>query len=153
MKYSQKQVLVISVFVITLILSPVVENWAGKPKDNFPLSYYPMFSKKRKATYGVYYLIGYDQEQNRHIIPYQFAGTGGFNQVRRQIKKAAKSENAVSFTQKIAQKIAAKKQAPYSQLERIELVKGYYHLENYFSKLDTLPVHERTIACSKIKKS
>ncbi|GAA4271571.1 hypothetical protein U6A24_13375 [Aquimarina gracilis] len=152
MKYSQKQAMLISFTILALVLSPIVENWASKPKDNFPFSYYPMFSKKRKATYGVYYFVGYDTNQNRHIIPYKFAGTGGFNQVRRQIKKAARSNKASEYTQKVAERIALKNNYPYSQLERIELVKGYYHLEKYFSKKDTLPVHERKIAFYKIER-
>ncbi len=152
MKYSQKQATLISIFIIALVLSPVIENWASKPKDNFPLSYYPMFSRERKATYGLYYFVGYDSAQNRYAIPYKAAGTGGFNQVRRQIKKAARSDRANAFTQKVAERIAKKKGYPYSNLARIELVKGYYHLEKYFLKKDTLPVHERKIAIHKIKR-
>ncbi|MBQ4819291.1 hypothetical protein [Aquimarina sp. MMG016] len=152
MKYSQQQAILISISIIVLILSPILENWASKPNDNFPLSYYPMFSKKRNATYGLYYFVGYDSNQNRYKIPYKLAGTGGFNQVRRQIKKAARSDNAKVFTQKVAERIAAKKKYPYAKLKRIELVKGYYHLEKYFLKLDTLPVHERIVVHYKIER-
>ncbi len=152
MKYSQKQAMLISIIILALVLSPIIENWVSKPKDSFPFSYYPMFSKKRKATYGVYYFVGYDAGQNRHIIPYKFAGTGGFNQVRRQIKKAARSNKVNEFTQTVAKRIAKKKSLPYSKLERIELVKGYYHLEKYFLRQDTLPVHERKIAFYKIER-
>lgn len=146
MKYSQNQAILASVFTITLILSPVLENWAGKPKDNFPLSYYPMFSKKRNATYAVYYFVGYDSAENRHKISYKLAGTGGFNQVRRQIKKKARSSEAKAFTQQVAEQVTKMKHPPYSELERIELVKGYYHLENYFLKQDTLPLVEKKLA-------
>ncbi len=152
MQYSQQQAIFISVFIIILILSPLLENWASKPKDNFPLSYYPMFSKKRKATYGLYYFVGYDADQNRHKISYKIAGTGGFNQVRRQIKKAAKSSNADLYTKKVAERIIKRKEHPYDKLIKIELVKGYYHLEKYFLKQDTLPVHERKVAHYKIKR-
>ncbi|WP_299438516.1 hypothetical protein [uncultured Aquimarina sp.] len=152
MQYSQNQAILTSVLVILLVLSPVIENWASKPKDNFPLSYYPMFSKKRQVTYGMYYFVGYDTAQNRYKISYKLAGTGGFNQVRRQIKKAARSDKAEAYTQEVAKRIANKKEYPYSELVRIELVKGYYHLENYFLKQDTLPVHERKVAFHKIKK-
>ncbi len=152
MKYSQKQAIIISFIILGLVLSPIVENWSSKPKDSFPFSYYPMFSKKRKATYGVYYFVGYDMDQNRHIVSYKLAGTGGFNQVRRQIKKAARSDKALEFTQKVAERISQKKGLPYSELQRIELVKGYYHLEKYFLKQDTLPVHERKIALYKIER-
>ncbi|TPN83002.1 hypothetical protein [Aquimarina algicola] len=152
MKYSQNQAILASVVVLGLLLSPVIQNWVNKPKDNFPLSYYPMFSMKRGVTYGVYHLVGYDEAQNRYHIPYRLTGTGGFNQVRRQIKKAARSENAAEFTKQVAQKIAKKKKEPYTKINRVELVRGYYHLENYFLKKDTLPVREKKIAHYNIKK-
>ena len=152
MKYSQKRATWFISFVMLLVLSPVVENWASKPKDNFPLSYYPMFSKKRKTTYSMYYLVGYDIHQNRYNIHYKLAGTGGFNQVRRQIQKAGRSNNPQIFIQQLAEQIAQKKRLPYIEMERVELVKGYYHLENFFKKLDTLPIMEKTIALQTIKR-
>lgn len=152
MKYSRNQAILASIFVIVLVLSPVTENWETRPKDSFPISYYPMFSKKRDATYGLYYFVGYDSVQNRYKIPYKLAGTGGFNQVRRQIKKKARSSKAEAFTQQVAERVAENKRLPYSGLVRIELVKGYYHLENYYLKQDTLPVSEKRLAFHIIEK-
>ncbi len=151
MKYSQKQAICASIIVVVLVLSPIWQNWASNPKDSFPLSYYPMFSKKREATYGVYYFVGYDTAKNRYTIPYKMAGTGGFNQVRRQIKKKARSSNAQAFTQQVAARIGKENRYPYNKLLHIELVKGYYHLENYFLQQDTLPVYEKTLAVQLIK--
>lgn len=152
MKYSKHQALILCFITTILVLSPIFQNWVDSPKDSFPLSYYPMFSKERKTTYGMYYLTGYDKDENKYIIPYRFAGSGGFNQVRRQIAKAAKSCNAQEFVMKVAEKVADRDDHPYADLSRIELVKGYYHLENYFKKNDTLPVHERVIALCSIER-
>lgn len=151
MKYTQNQAIVGSMIILVFIMFPVVENWREKPKDSFPLSYYPMFSHKRGATYGVYYFVGYDSAENRYKIPYKLAGTGGFNQVRRQIKKKARSTRAKAFTQQVAERVTKQRDYPFNQLVRIELVKGYYHLENYFVKNDTLPTREYLISYHKIE--
>ena len=49
----------------------------------------------------MYYFVGYDSLQNRYKIPYKLIGTGGFNQVRRQLQKSArqgKGEQLSLFT-------------------------------------------------------
>ncbi|BFP42454.1 hypothetical protein FGF1_32990 [Flavobacteriaceae bacterium GF1] len=150
MNFSKTQALVFSIVVLLLVLSPVVQNWAKHPKDSFPLSYYPMFAKKRTQNYGLYYVVGQDTLGQDFRIPYKLAGTGGFNQVRRQINKARKKEKGLPFLQKVAGNIAKKEPQLYDRLMALELVKGYYHLEGYFLEKDTLPVLERKIAIYKI---
>src|SRR5262245_41098893 len=77
----------VSLAMIGAVLWPIQQNWREKPVDNFPLSYYPMFSAKREATEAFHYLLGHDAQGARYIIPYQFAGSGGLNSVRRQIRR------------------------------------------------------------------
>lgn len=110
-----------------------------------------MFAKKRSQNYGLYYVVGVDTLEERIRIPYKLAGTGGFNQVRRQINRAGKSEKGQPFLKKTANTIAKKNSRLYGKLTSLELVKGYYSLEGYFLKSDTLPVLERKIATYKIK--
>lgn len=145
MKLSKNQVGAIGLIALGIVMYPVTENWADDPKDSFPFSYYPMFSKKRDKMYGLYYVVGYDSTDNKVDIPYRLLGTGGFNQVRRQIKKATKNKGGVPFLKNVAKRIQKKDGQRYERLTRIELVKGYYHIENYFLKSDTLPVLERAI--------
>jgi hypothetical protein len=83
-----------SVVMLGATLAPVVENWKEQPQDSFPLSYYPMFSANRAEKYQVHYIVGLDQQGNRHLISYKFAGHGGFNQVRRQINKIVRDSRA-----------------------------------------------------------
>ena len=73
--------------MVAAVFSPVAENWRDHPSDGFPLSYYPMFSRQRGEVYRQTHLVGVDAENNRILIPYRFAGAGGFNQVRRQINR------------------------------------------------------------------
>ncbi|MEM8508822.1 MAG: hypothetical protein AAF717_13380 [Bacteroidota bacterium] len=151
MNFSKTQALVFSITMVLVVLSPIAQNWAKRPKDSFPLSYYPMFAKKRTQNYGLYYVVGRDTLGQRTRIPYKLAGTGGFNQVRRQINKARKTEGGIPFLQKVARNIAKKAPELYTILVGLELIKGYYHLEGYFIENDTLPVLERKIATFKIE--
>ena len=143
---------IFSIVVLLLVLSPVGENWSKTPKDNFPLSYYPMFSKKREATYTLRYVVGYDEQQRRYNIPYHYIGNGGFNQVRRQIIKQCKNGKSKKLAKKVARRLAKSKDPLYQDLERIEVVKGTYNFEIYFEIGDKTPLKEKVLCTQKIVK-
>src|SRR5213080_1334672 len=54
-------------------VAPVAQNWRPHPKDDFPFSYYPMFSEKRGEIYAVSYMVGLDGQGSRTLISYRFA--------------------------------------------------------------------------------
>ena len=142
--------MICTLLLLGAILAPITENWQAKPKDDFPLSYYPMFSYKRGETYSLRYVVGYDANGERYKIPYKVIGTGGFNQVRRQINKRSKrGEGEVLLTQ-VADRIVGYDKKPYSDLVQLKLVKGTYHFDTYFLTDDKSPIKEKIISEKKI---
>ncbi len=142
---------IFSITVGLAVLSPVTENWAKKPADDFPLSYYPMFSARRDVHYSVNYLVGHDSLNNRHIIPYKFIGRGGFNQVRRQLNRNVKRKKYKSTTHKVAKKVSKSRQPPFTELKEIHLVKGTYNMDVYFTE-HKMPAEEETLFIQPIKR-
>jgi len=135
-----------SILILAALLWPVQENFERKPEDDFPLSYYPMFSHKRKATYSMPYVVGYDSLQNRYFIPYKYAGTGGFNQVRRQMRQMVRENRHEELIVRVAERLEDRKRAPFDKLERIELVKGKYHFEDFFLHDQREPISEKILS-------
>lgn len=133
---------IFSVVTILAILWPVRQNWKENPRDEFPFSYYPMFSHKRKSTHSLPYFVGYDVTGNRHFIPYKYAGTGGFNQVRKQINKRARQGDVEAITKKVAKKLSRSKKSPYNQIVRVEMVRGRYNMDDFFMSGNKLPIKE-----------
>lgn len=123
----------ISVLVVLVVLSPVVQNWRKKPSDSFPLSYFPMFTQKRQPEMKVTYLVGLDGAGNRHKVPYKFAGNGGLNQVRKQIAAKVRRDEAEDLCGKVAQKLAKRDAPPYADLTEVRVVTGKYSLDGYFT--------------------
>ncbi|HMQ48713.1 MAG TPA: hypothetical protein PKA00_15115 [Saprospiraceae bacterium] len=138
--------LIFSIGLVLAVSYPVVENWKSAPKDNFPLSYYPMFSQKRAENYTLNYAVGYDTLGHRHIIPYQYAGKGGMNQVRRQINKKCRKGEAQKLAQKIAKAIKKSENRTLKQLECIEIIRGQYNLDDYFIHPNPKPLFEEQLA-------
>ncbi|MCG8321596.1 MAG: hypothetical protein MI921_18985 [Cytophagales bacterium] len=143
---------IFSVIMIMAILWPVRQNWVENPQDEFPFSYYPMFSHKRKATHSLPYFVGYDISGKRHYIPYKYAGPGGFNQVRRQINKRARQGDVEELTKKVATRLARTNKAPYNELVRVEMVRGRYNLDDFFMSENKLPIKETVYSYQNIEK-
>ena len=135
-----------SAVLIGALIWPIRENWRKKPKDNFPLSYYPMFSHKRDNTYTMRYFVGYDSTRNRYCIPYKYLGTGGFNQVRRQVRKKIKSGDREELTRQVAVRLAQSNRKDFKRLVSVACVKGTYHLEDYFLANEKLPLSETVLS-------
>ncbi len=150
MYLSKTMSVVVSMLVLGAIAWPMAENWKPKPKDNFPLSYFPMFSAKRDSVHSLSYAVGYDANNQRCYIPYSYLGSGGFNQVRRQVNKKARQGKCDKLAEKAANRLEKCKNAPFCNLQRVEIVTGYYDLDQYFNGGSKLPLRETILTTQAI---
>jgi hypothetical protein len=122
-----------SLLVVGAVLWPVAQNWRETARDSFPLSYYPMFSAKRRKNVSVNYLVGLDERGGRHLLPYTYAGRGGLNQARRQINRLVREGKADDLCRTVSSRVARKKKGPYAGVTTVQVVTGRYRLADYFS--------------------
>ena len=98
------------------VLYPIIQNWRRHPRDSFPLSYYPMFSARRGDTAEVTYAQGVTSSGAHVPLHYSHIGTGGLNQVRRQLRRLVRDGGADETCRRVARRVA---RAPDSQLRDI----------------------------------
>src|SRR5262245_21420398 len=122
----------LSLAMVGAVLWPLHQNWSDKPRDNFPLSYYPMFSTKRQATETFYYMLGRDAEGGRYLIPYTFAVPGGLNSVRRRIRRIVEEGRATDLGRSVAKRVSRKDALPWSKIVTVAVVRGRYVVDDYF---------------------
>jgi hypothetical protein len=122
-----------SLLTVCAVLWPVVENWRKKPKDDFPLSHYPMFSAKRPKSASFTYLVGLGASGERHVLPHTHAGAGGLNQIRKHIRKAVVGGKADELARLVAARIILDEQERFSGVVTVQVVTGKYRLEDYFA--------------------
>lgn len=152
MFHSKLSATIASTLLLIVVAWPVLENWHPQAKDDFPLSYYPMFSAKRDSTSRLRYFVGYDSTGRRHCISHNYIGKGGMNQVRRQINKYARQGSGQKLAKKVARRVAKSREWPFCQLTYLELVEGEYHVDNYFIRGDKTPLSETVICRQAIEK-
>ena len=143
MTYGKPGAALASLILLLFVFAPVTQNWEAKPEDGFPFSYYPMFAKERGATEHVYHVIGLDGRGSSYDLPYQLAGSGGFNQVRRQIRKHARGGGGERLIEKVARRVAGRTEHPYDKLVELRLVRDTYTTEDYLLKGHRAPARQK----------
>jgi hypothetical protein len=140
-----------SIVLLAVVASPIVENWKSPSHDDFPLSFYRMFSEVRSDTQRVTYLVGLDSQGGRVLLPYQYAGPGGMNQVRQQINKRVKTGDATKLCRTVASRVArAGSRLP--ELRTIEITTGTFRMSDYF-RGRSAPVSENVSARCNVDQS
>jgi hypothetical protein len=128
----KKRAAFLSLVMIGAVLWPIHQNWRNDPNDNFPLSYYPMFSNRRDAIENFWYVLGRDAQGKRYLIPYKLIGDGGGNQVRRQLRKIMNEGRAPELAQSVAKRLARRDKAPWSEIVTVEVCRGKYVVDDFF---------------------
>ncbi|WP_462417526.1 hypothetical protein [Kytococcus sp. Marseille-QA3725] len=133
--------------LVTLVASPVVQNLRppAERRDGFPLSHYPMFTARRKATGTVHHLLGITADGTEHVLHHRHAGIGGLNQVRRQITRRVRSGDAQELADRVARSVARSAELPEREVVRVRVVSSKHVYDDFFAG-DRTPVRRRVRA-------
>lgn len=119
---------------VLVVGSPIRENF--KPpeerEDDFPLSYYPMFSQKRGRAASLHHLLGIGADGVEHILPHTLAGSGGLNQVRRQINRYVREERADKLARRVAHNVGRSVNPTYASVEKVQVVTSRHRYDDWF---------------------
>jgi hypothetical protein len=117
--------------VVGAALWPLVQyrRPAEKRVDGFPLSYYPMFSPKREQYGTVSYAVGVRADGSRERLPYYALGTGGVNQVRRQLSRSIHRNRVDRHAEMLAERISQRPDC--ADVVRVEIVQTRFDFDAY----------------------
>jgi len=125
----------ISIFCMLVIASPILENWKDEPKDDFPLSYYPLFLKKRGEKTVVSYLYGADKDKNYYTIPNYYVIPGvGFNSARKQISRIIINNQALELCEFTAKVLRIIDEEPFNKISHLAVVSSRVNIEDFMNK-------------------
>ncbi len=133
-------------------LAPLTEHVRETPRDDFPLSYYPMFTARRGAIEEVVYMKAIDDRGVGRPLPYKIAGAGGLNQTRRQIGRIVRDGRADELCRAIAVKVARGGKYSLADVVEVQVVTGEYHLASYFTGASRVPVKEVVHATARVER-
>lgn len=135
------------------ILFAPLRHYAGSPKavqrqkvehDSFPVSTYPMFSADRKGRVTVPHVVGLTATGQRRPLHYRHYGTGGLNQVRKQLARALRRGAAADVAQRYADSLAVSARRKDQDIVTVLVVRSRFAFDDYFApeQPDTTPFRE-----------
>lgn len=136
---------ILSLGICSAVLAPLLQYRRNPPVDSFPLSHYPMFTKKRGRRARVTHLVGIDARGEHTPLPYTLAGRGGLNQVRKHLTRAVQAGRADRLCRSVAASVARSHDPAFADVVTVQLVTGTYRLAKYFAG-ETGPVAVRVHA-------
>ena len=139
----------VSLALVAVLLWPVGQNWADMPEDGFPLSHYPMFTAQRAETTIVFHAVAVDAAGRQFNLPGYYAGPGGMNTVRRQMRKMALQGRAQELADRVAARLQRSRAAARVGAVRVEVVESAYHIRRYFTDVRR-PVTRTTHASASV---
>lgn len=136
------------------VMLPIHEDFRGAYGDSFPFSWYPMFSRPRPDPDRTNYVYGLTKEGKRQTIVSRHYVSGGMNQARRQLSRMVEtSEGAKKVCERAAKAAAKRKSGAMSEIERVRVVRAYFHMEKYFGERDKTPVREEVYATCMVRRN
>ncbi len=124
---------VASIALLVIVLSPIIQNWREDPVDGFPLSYFPMFTTVREGRTRLTHPIGIRADGSEVSLHYKVVGSGGMNQVRRQIRSRVKRGEAEELCREIAERVARSDRQEHRDLVAVAVVRDRFELDAFFS--------------------
>ena len=122
-----------SLALVVALLWPVGQNWADVPEDGFPLSYYPMFTKPREPTTVIHHVVAVDASGTQVNLPGYYAGPGGMNTTRRQMRKMVFEGRAQELAERVARRLQRNGRAARMGVVRVEVVESTYDIKRFFA--------------------
>lgn len=118
----------LSAAILGAVVAPIRQNWRKAPRDGFPLSYYPMFSRHRSRNTTVYCLVGETTSGERIRLSYKLVGSGGGNQTRKQINHMVRQGRAEELCERAARRVRKQR----SDIAAVHVVHGRFSLDRTF---------------------
>ncbi len=121
-----------SIALIVAVLSPMQENFRERPRDSFPLSYYPMFTLSQDDLNEQTYVVGFDASGKRYTIRYSYISPGGrLVRVRSDVRRQVQQGLAGHVCGRTSLAIAQRNPRSLRPVVTLQVVTGTYSLSEY----------------------
>jgi hypothetical protein len=109
-----------------------------------------MFSALRAAEYSTPTLVAFNAEGKPTVLNYELAGSGGFNEVRRQVRSRIAKNKAKTLCRKVARRVAREEDLKSLDLSTVQVITATHNIDAYFAGNKT-PVRQKVHATCPVK--
>jgi hypothetical protein len=139
--------------VCAAVLSPIVQGFREKPRDDFPLSWFPMFAKARPELEKPVYAVAIGAGEEAYVAS-RYWTSGGFNQGASQLIRAASagSQKLRPLCERIAKGVAKRAPRGVTAPTEVQIRRGTYSLVTFFGDGDRKPIRESVLVSCPVTK-
>ncbi len=136
----------VSLVLIGAVMWPAVRT---PPQDSFPLSTFPMFSRKRPAEVLIDHVVAVDDRGVAQVVPPQLVAGADVLQTKVAIAHAVRSGGA--GRQRLCREVAARlaKEPDWRHAKRVEIRRDRFAVLKYFSD-SREPIHSQVYVRCKV---
>lgn len=98
---------------------------------------------RRPRRMKVLHVVGLDAQGRRHSIPYRYYGSGGLNQVRRQLRYILLAGRGEALCREVATRLARDPAVPLGRVVTVQIVAGRCSLDGFYR--GDLTVHRERV--------
>ena len=133
---------VVSLALVAAVLWPALRT---PPQDSFPLSTFPMFSRKRPAEVLIDHVVAVDEQGVAQVVPPQLVAGVEVLQTKVAIAHAVRSGKA--GRQRLCREVAARlaSEPAWRHAKRVEVRRDRFAVLKYFSD-SRKPLHTQVYA-------
>lgn len=135
---------VFGALLVLTLLSPARAHFISGVEDDFPLSYYPMFTNRRGETTQVEHLTGRLADGTEVMLPGRCFGPGGMNTVRKQLRRSAREGRSDAVLRNVRERLPGCVQME-GELDQVAFVSSVYPLEEA-TRPQPAPIQRKTLA-------
>jgi hypothetical protein len=127
------------------VLSPLVPGSDGRPRDGFPLSWYPMFRGTRPARETVLWVRAELANGTTRPVATGWWTPGGLTEGRAHLERAVKTGAQGRFCQDLAAQFGERTRGWASEVVALAVVRSTWTLAAYFTAPEPRPESERVL--------
>lgn len=138
--------------VVGIVAWPGLEMMVGgHPKDGFPLSNFPMFSRKSANPRSYTYVRAIDDDGRSKVVKHSVWAWGGMNQSIQLIHRLKGKSRMKKLCRRAAKRVA--KMKSFRRYDTVEVVRDGYNVREYFGERQYQPARRRRLASCKIPRA
>lgn len=143
-------VLALYVLVAVLVAGPAFRE---PPRDDFPLSNYPMFSERKDPRVNIQQVVARDEAGQETILPPRFVANEEVMQAAATLRRAmhAGPDALAALCAQIADRVAGSSETALRSAGEVLIFSRRVHAVRYFEG-DTRPEHEELLGRCEVRR-
>jgi hypothetical protein len=134
------------------VLSPLIPADDGKLKDDFPLTWYPMFRGVRPSVETLLWVRASLADQTTRPVPVGYWTRGGMSEGRAHLDRAVAERDLPEFCAFVARELGRRRSGWAPRVMTLEVVRTRWRLETYFTRSDAAPLNEKVLHTCRIER-